>query len=402
MGSMVSFGIGKLELDWGKNNFYSDHGSLFQPSDVKDIPYYYTDSIVEYKEGLSRKLGSMKRRLDLLGYSLNSIKKQYERHLSEVPEYYSDTPLSFEDFYCVISNLDVSKMTLDEEWEHYDPGEFLSKYLFKHSEFNKIHNLSEIVDKEIGLVFENINPYITLRILAENQANNDLDVFWSYADIVDNGWVRREEIFEKVGSGQDILFVTEGSSDTYILKKAIQLLYSDISDFFTFIDMEDNYPFTGDGNLYNFCKGLISIGIKNNVLVIFDNDVAGVAKYNQLSEMNIPANMHIIKLPNHQSFECYKTIGPQGESFENINGTAVAIECFLDHSVIDNNESCVRWTSYNKSLDAYQGELIGKDKYTRKFLSFNHTTKNYDYEKLKFLIDFIYNEWTERISQQAI
>ena len=124
MGSMVSFGIGKLELDWGKNNFYSDHGSLFQPSDVKDIPYYYSDSIIEYKEGLSRKLGSMKRRLDLLGYSLTSIKKQYESHLSEVPEYYSDNPLSFGDFYSVISNLDVSKMTLDEEWEDYDPGVF--------------------------------------------------------------------------------------------------------------------------------------------------------------------------------------------------------------------------------------------------------------------------------------
>jgi len=153
-------------------------------------------------------------------------------------------------------------MTLDHKWEDYDPGEFLSKYLFKHSEFNKIHNLSKIVDKDIGLVFENIDPYITLRILAENQANNDLDVFWSYADIVNNGWVRRDEIFEKVGVGQEILFVTEGSSDTHILEKAIQLLYSDISDFFTFIDMEDNYPFTGDGNLYNFCKGLISIGIK--------------------------------------------------------------------------------------------------------------------------------------------
>lgn len=399
MGSMVSFGIGKLELDWGKNNSYSDHGSLFQLSDVKDIPYYYSDNIIEYKEGLSRKLGSTKRRLDLLGYNLDSLKKQYEDHLNEVPEYYPDIPLPFDDFYSIISNLDISKMTLDDEWEDYDPGEFLSKYLFKHSEFNKIRNLSEIVDKDIGLVFESIDPYITLRILAENQANNDLDVFWSYADIVNNGWVRRDEIFEKVGVGQEILFVTEGSSDTHILKKAIQLLYSDISDFFTFIDMEDNYPFTGDGNLYNFCKGLISIGIKKNVLVIFDNDVAGVAKYNQLSEMDVPSNMHIIKLPNHASFESYKTIGPQGESFENINGTAVAIECFLDHSVVDSTESCIRWTSYNKSLDAYQGELIDKDRYTRKFLKFNHNNDNYDYEKLKFLIDFIYNEWIGRVSQ---
>ncbi len=58
MGSMVSC-IGKLELDW-KNNFYQDHGTLFLPSDVKDIPYYYADNIVEYKEGLSRKLSDEK------------------------------------------------------------------------------------------------------------------------------------------------------------------------------------------------------------------------------------------------------------------------------------------------------------------------------------------------------
>ena len=396
MGSMVSLGIGKLELDWGKNNFYNDHGCLFQLSDVKDIPYYYADNNVEYKEGLSRTLGSMKKRLDFLGYSLKTLEKHYENHLNDVPEYYPDIPLSFNDFYSIVSNLDISKMTLDDEWEDYDPGEFLSKYLFKHPEFNKIYNISEVVDKDIGLIFENIDPYITLRILAENRVNTDLDVFWSYADVVDNGWVRREDIFKNVGASKEILIVTEGSSDTHILKKAIKILYPDIFDFFKFIDMKDNYPFAGDGNLYNFCKGLLSIGIKNDVLVIFDNDVAGVAKYNQLVNMHIPYNMHIMKLPCHPSFEFYKTIGPQGESFENINGTAVAIECFLDHSRVDKNEPCVRWTSYDKSVGAYQGELIGKDQYTKIFLKLDHSINIYNYEKLKFLIDFMCNQWIER------
>lgn len=44
MGSEVSLGIGKLELDWGENNFYRDYGSLFQFGDVKDVPYYYADN----------------------------------------------------------------------------------------------------------------------------------------------------------------------------------------------------------------------------------------------------------------------------------------------------------------------------------------------------------------------
>jgi hypothetical protein len=128
MGSMVSLGIGKLELDWGKNNFYRDHGSLFQLSDVGDIPYYYADNVIEHKEGLSRSLELVKRRLDLLGYGLSSLKKHYEMHLSEVPDYYPDVPLSYDEFYAVVSNLDVSKITLDEEWGDYDSGEFLTKY----------------------------------------------------------------------------------------------------------------------------------------------------------------------------------------------------------------------------------------------------------------------------------
>ncbi len=287
----------------------------------------------------------------------------------------------------------IPKITLDEEWGDYDPGEFLSKYLFKHKEFNKIHNLAEIIDKDIGLVFENIDPYITLRILAERPQNAELDVYWGYADIVDNGWVQKEDIFKNVGAGQEVLVVTEGSSDTHILKKAINLLYSDVSDFFTFVDMEENYPFTGDGNLFNFCKGLSSIRIKNNVLVIFDNDVAGVVKYSQLKEIGLPSNMHIIKLPDHSSFGNFKTVGPHGESFENINGTAVAIECFLDHSYDADPQPCVRWTSYNKNLGAYQGELIGKERYTKKFLKLTGEDSQYNHEKLKFLLDFIYGEW---------
>ncbi len=232
--------------------------------------------------------------------------------------------------------------------------------------------------------------------MAENPANSDLDVFWGYADIVENGWVERDEVLRSVGTGHEILVVTEGSSDTHILKKAISLLYSDISDFFAYIDMKENYPFTGDGNLFNFCKGLASIRIKNDVLVIFDNDVAGVTKYNHSKELDLPSNMHIVKLPDHPSFERFQTIGPHGKSLENINGVAVAIECFLDNSYQENAPPCIRWTSYNKSLDAYQGELIGKDRYTKTFLNLRVTDESYNFDKLKYLLDYLYEEWINR------
>lgn len=41
MGSMIHLALGRLEIDWGKNNFYASHARLFQPNDLKQIPYYY-------------------------------------------------------------------------------------------------------------------------------------------------------------------------------------------------------------------------------------------------------------------------------------------------------------------------------------------------------------------------
>ncbi len=30
MGSMITLGIGKMELEWGKNNMFNNHSCLFQ------------------------------------------------------------------------------------------------------------------------------------------------------------------------------------------------------------------------------------------------------------------------------------------------------------------------------------------------------------------------------------
>ncbi|GHU84129.1 hypothetical protein FACS189415_7720 [Bacteroidia bacterium] len=67
-----------------------------------------------------------------------------------------------------------------------------------------------------------------------------------------------------------------------------QLYLTDILDFFTFVDMEENYPFTGTGNLFRFCQGLSSIKIQNKVLVVFDNDLEGVSNYDRVQKLKTP------------------------------------------------------------------------------------------------------------------
>jgi hypothetical protein len=41
MGSMIHLAVGRLEIDWGKNNGFTDHSPLFQPTDLAQVPYYY-------------------------------------------------------------------------------------------------------------------------------------------------------------------------------------------------------------------------------------------------------------------------------------------------------------------------------------------------------------------------
>jgi hypothetical protein len=392
MGSMITLGIDKFEIDWGKNDFFINHSKLFQPNDITEIPYYYVDNIVEYKEGFSRKLTDIKRRLELLGYSMRSLRDRYNAHLDSFPVYYDDVTVTYDMFYEVISSLNINNIQLDEEYGDYSLGEFLSRYLFKQAEFNRKINLSEL-DRHIGTIFENMDPYITLRILMDNEDNIDQKLQWRYADLVEGGWVKKENLFEPLNDGEKILIVTEGSSDSFIIGRALEILYPDIADFFYFVDMEEHYPFTGTGNLYKFCQGLSSIKIQNNVLVIYDNDAAGVAKYNLSKLLLLPKSMQITKLPDHNSFNNFQTIGPNGRSRENINGSAVAIECFLDLEHLTDEEPCIRWTSYDAGMQRYQGELIDKDAYIKVFKKLRTAGSGYNFTKLKFMIDHLYNEW---------
>ena len=65
MNSMIFLGIGRMEIDWGKNRIIEDHSVLFQQEDVKLIPYYYIGDddkpVIIEKIGYSKKLKYVKK-----------------------------------------------------------------------------------------------------------------------------------------------------------------------------------------------------------------------------------------------------------------------------------------------------------------------------------------------------
>lgn len=388
---MIRLGIDRMEIDWRKNNIDDSHSFLFQQDDFKTVPYYYPYNEVKYKKGFLKNMNSIKRRLNLLGYTLKKIENMFDEEIEYFNQLYNiSLSINFTDYCDVLKSINIKEidMTVAEYERDYDLGEYVRKCVI-----NEIPELKNLFNNDIYMIgefLENLSPYITLRILSENKNNLDLDLIWRTEDIVETGCLLEKDITPRLTPKEKILIVTEGSTDTNIIQKCIDLLYNDISDFFDYIDMEKNYPFTGTGNLKNFIKGLSKINIQNNILVILDNDTAGYSVYNDIKQITLPQNLKVITLPNHIEFNNFKCKGPQGESFENINGKAVSIECFLDYTSVK-KDIYVRWTGFDKTLIQYQGNIEPKDLLIKSF--HKNFYKKYDFAKIKYLIDYILKMW---------
>ena len=395
MGTMITLGVGKLEINWGKNDFYENFRDLFQPNDWKDIKYYYADNVVESKKGYSRELALVKPRLDLLGYTLENIKAIYESAYTEycdVMGEYADSVLTFEEYFNVFSKINLSKVNTLTEDDDWDFGEYVTKCIFEDKEIQRLLKKYSLGRKS-GEFYENLPPRLLVRVLCENPTAKDLPLQWYMADHVQNGWSKEEDLSPKLEDKDKILIVTEGKSDTFILQTSINKLFPAISDFFYFIDMEENYPFTGTGNLYNFASGLTKIKIQNKTIIVFDNDEAGIFSYKKCKEkLDAISNLKFYHLPNMDEFKYFLTVGPTGDSYQDINGKAVSIECFLDLDFNSSKAPKVRWTIYNEKSNKYQGALISKDEYTRTFKK-HLEDKHYRKDKLYFLINDLIDFW---------
>jgi hypothetical protein len=390
MGSLISLGVGNLEIDWGKNDFFRNHSRLFLPDDRNSATYYYADNIREDKPALVRRLASVKRRLELLGYTINECMRQFNELMANHPNRLDKQPVAFEEFAEIIRRVDVERQGLPDSPENYDLGEYVTENILSDPEFTKTLPSLKSLERDAGTLLENLDPYVVLRLLAENPDNLEKPVIWRFADVLEGGYVAEDELFEHLQDSDRYLVVTEGSSDSKILQRSLELLLPDISDFFDFIDMSENYPFTGTGNLLRFCQGLVRIRIQNRILVVIDNDTAGNEVLTRLRSLDLPSKMMVAVLPNLSEFDVFETIGPSGTSLENINGKAVSIEMFLDLGYQTHGSPIVRWTSFNRELGQYHGELIDKQQYVRLYLDKGWQDSGYDCFKLRKLWNHLF------------
>ena len=392
MGSLITLGVGPLEIDWGKNSIFRNHNALFSPADLATARYDYDDETTAERPAYVRSLGSLRRRLGLLGYGLPTLADHYAA--------FGEPPLPFDQFAAAVGAVDLSNVVPPEySGESDDLGEFVLQY-FRQPEFNKVVDLASFRRSD-GEFFENLDPYILLRLLLENPSNRDAQVAWRFADVLDGGWVSEADLAPCLTDEARILVVTEGSSDSTVLSRSAPMVASDIADFFSFVDMSENYPFTGTGNVHRFCQGLARLRILNKVLVVLDNDTAGREAFQLIRALDLPATMRVTVLPDLQECETFRAHGPAGEQTQNVNGLAVSTEMFLDLSVGGPSPPAIRWSAYNDRLGQYQGALIAKDSYLRHFVHMSSVPPTYDLSKLRLLWDHLYSTCSNDVAPRT-
>ena len=268
MGSMIHLAVGRLEIDWGKNQGFRDHSALFQGErDVTDVPYYYAGAedgtdfegktkwkpLIEYKEGLSKPLPLVIDRLNLLGHTYGQCEKEFA-FLARLNGF-DDTRFTFTTLRDTLAAVDVTSLSADYGEGGEDFGKFFRRELAPRVGLDALLQDDRMAFHSISEAMENLSAYTVLHLLMRNPQAASLPVQWAFNDIDTGGYARREDFVRTLDPRVRFLIVTEGSSDAGILRHALKLLRPHLADFFDFVDMEEGYPFSGTGNVFgSYCE----------------------------------------------------------------------------------------------------------------------------------------------------
>lgn len=413
MGEMVHLSLGRIRIATGKNESLCYYANLFKPEFAATVPHFYAGDpddpdladrplvetkwskyrlLIEHKPGFAAPLSVVADRLRMLGYT-----DEYCREEFEVFNEHRDAArhdFSFDEMRSILSKANFADGAFQEKLGSIGFANFMAERVLP--QFGK-KAAARIRLGEYDEV-NGLTPLSALYLLSKNPTARALPLMWQFADVKEGEYAPPHEFDAGVSEEARYLLVTEGTSDAQILRHALQLLRPNISDFFHFVDMQDNYPFSGTGNLYRFIQGLVSIRIKNQIVIIFDNDAEGTFNWERAQQLTPLPNLKIIKLPALKRFKRFKTIGPTGERITDINGKAAAIEAYLDVG----GAPVVRWTNYDSVRDCYQGHVVAKAELAKAFLRQRSKQSGYDYSGLESVLTLIADTCAEMAKADSL
>jgi hypothetical protein len=159
------------------------------------------------------------------------------------------------------------------------------------------------------------------------------------------------------------IILTEGATDTAILKDALSLLFPHLLPYYTFLDFDSSRSQGGAGHLVALVKAFAGAGVTNRLIALFDNDTAAHEATRSLSTVSLPTNIAVLHYPPLNLLRRYPTIGPGGVTSQDVNGLAASIELYLGKDVLQERGkklTPVQWKGYSEALRQYQGEVMHK------------------------------------------
>jgi hypothetical protein len=228
-----------------------------------------------------------------------------------------------------------------------------------------------IGDDDLG--FPGVDRLAALRLIADVMPEDEpliydisqlvwSDYFSEDDDVLGDTLVEQET---EVAYASRVIVLTEGASDSWILRSALSVLYPHMSRYYSFMDFEAARPSGGAGQLANLVKAFVAAGVANRVIALFDNDTAAAAAIRGLRDITLPERFKIVRLPDIDLLREYPTLGPTGPAFADVNGLAASIEMFLGRDVLfddtaDGDCLPIQWTGYDSGISRYQGEVLQK------------------------------------------
>jgi HEPN/Toprim N-terminal domain 1 len=196
-----------------------------------------------------------------------------------------------------------------------------------------------------------------------------------------------------------IILLTEGPTDSEVLRASIELLYPHLSDYYTFMDLAVRAP-GGASSLVHVVKSFVGAGIENRTIALFDNDAAGHSAASLLRHVQLPPNILVMNYPNIALANSYPTHGPNGEFVQDVNGSACSIELYFGRDVltVDDRLVPVQWKAYDDRVKRYQGEIQQKDFLKERFLQKADAAKRSglqttagDWEDMRQLLESVFD-----------
>ncbi len=349
MGTYATVLLGKYELGSSiKNEIDTLILQLFRSSDKKiflnskDLPddlSSYDEILEELENGVIAYIANasdLKDRLDILGFDFNTCKlvfhEWYKEEVKWMRHLYEESfkKQSFANEY--LAEIELLDTITYEKWVSAVKtilNENLRSYKLKEfDEFDDLYKgtLIKILLKDEWFNFPGGNSFVVLRLILEDSSLGN-NLIYDLTQLVDAGYYDADKDFVEYSielETQSIDFaktiiLTEGKFDAWVLKNSLYLLYPHLSDYYTFMEFENSKFSGGVGSLVNIVKAFIGSGILNNTIAIFDNDTASESALRSLSNLTIPKNISILKLPELDLLKEYPTVGPTGNVLANVS-----------------------------------------------------------------------------------